>query len=149
MRLGACLILGAISWVVYRGLRALGWPFEATLCVALTLGLLPASQVIAAWAVGWPYAAAALLALGAFFAVDNALVLAPGAVNLRLQGRLLVQWLVGLALMVASALIYQPSAMFYVVPLAGALIAQRRRGVEGYRTMGRCSACRSWRLRSA
>jgi hypothetical protein len=129
MRLGACLILGAISWVVFRGLRALGWPFEATLCVALTLGLLPASQVIAAWAVGWPYAAAALLALGAFFAVDNALVLAPGAVNLRLQGRLLVQWLVGLALMVVSALIYQPSAMFYVVPLAGALIAQRRRGL--------------------
>jgi hypothetical protein len=127
MRLGACFILGAISWVMYRGLRALGWPFEASLCVALMLALMPASQVIAAWAVGWPYAAAALLALGAFFAVDNALALAPAALTLRLRVRLLCQWMVGLALMVVSALIYQPSAMFYVVPLAGALIAQRRR----------------------
>jgi hypothetical protein len=130
MRLGASLILSAISLVMFRGLRALGWSFEASLGVALMLGLLPASQVIAAWAVGWPYAAAALLALGAFFAVENALAMAPGADTLRLQGRLLAQWMVGLGLMVASALIYQPSALFYVVPLAAALIAQRRRGSE-------------------
>jgi hypothetical protein len=130
MRLGASLILGAVSLVLFRGLRALGWSFEASLCVTLMLGLLPASQVIAAWAVGWPYAAAALLALGAFFAVENALAIAPGTVTLRLQGRLLVQWMVGLGLMVISALIYQPSALFYVVPLAGALIAQRRRGLR-------------------
>jgi Glucosyl transferase GtrII len=128
MRLGASLILGAVSLVLFRGLRALGWSFEASLCVALMLGLLPASQVIAAWAVGWPYAATALLGLGAFFAVESALAMAPGAVTLRLQGRLLAQWMVGLGLMVISALIYQPSALFYVVPLAAALIAQRGRG---------------------
>ena len=46
-------------------------------------------------------------------------------------GRAAVQWLVALGLMVVSALIYQPSAMFYVVPLAAALISQR------HRTMGR------------
>jgi hypothetical protein len=34
---------------------------------------------------------------------------------------------VALGLMMVSALIYQPSALFYVVPLAGALIVQRRR----------------------
>jgi hypothetical protein len=130
MRLGACLILAAISWVMFRGLRALGWSPGASLVVALMLALLPASQVIAAWAVGWPYAAAALLALGAFFAVDNALAIAAGAVTLRLQGRLLLQWSVGLGLMVMSALIYQPSAMFYVVPLAGALIVERRRRLK-------------------
>ena len=38
-----------------------------SLCVAVLLALLPSAQVIAAWAVGWPYAAAALLAVGAFF----------------------------------------------------------------------------------
>ncbi|MGD0490388.1 MAG: glucosyltransferase domain-containing protein [Steroidobacteraceae bacterium] len=130
MRLGATLILGAIALVLFRGLRALGWSFEASLCVALMLGLLPASQVIAAWAVGWPYAATALLALGAYFAVENALAMAPDAVTPRLQGRLLAQWTIGLSLMVISALIYQPSALFYVVPLAGALIAQRRRGLK-------------------
>jgi hypothetical protein len=127
MRLAASLILGAISWVMFRGLRAFGWSFDASLGVALMIGLLPASQVIASWAVGWPYAATALIALGAFFAVENALAAAPAAVTRRLQGRLLVQWLIGLSLMVAGALTYQPSAMFYVVPLAGALIARRRR----------------------
>src|SRR6202041_1792524 len=45
MRPGASLILGAISLVMFRGLRALGWSFEASLGVALMLGLLPASQV--------------------------------------------------------------------------------------------------------
>jgi len=121
--------LGAIAWVMFRGLCALGWSFEASLGVALMLGLLPASQVIASWAVGWPYAMAALLALGAFFAVENALTLAPGAVTGRLQGRLLAHWLIGLGLLVSSALIYQPSALFYVVPLAAAVIAERRRGL--------------------
>jgi hypothetical protein len=129
MRLAASLILGAISWVMFRGLRALGWSFETSLCAALMIGLLPAAQVIAAWAVGWPYAATALLALGAFFTVENALALAPGAVTLATQGRLLAHWAIGLGLMVVSALIYQPSALFYLVPLTGALIAQRSRGL--------------------
>jgi len=34
-----------------------------------------------------------------------------------------------LGLMVVSALIYQPSALFYVVPLAAALIVQRHRSL--------------------
>ena len=41
--------------------------------------------------------------------------------------RAVSQWLVGAGLMVVSALIYQSSALFYVVPMAGALIAQRHR----------------------
>ena len=41
-------------------------------------------------------------------------------------GRTVGQWTLALGLMVVSALIYQPSALFYAVPLAGALIAQRR-----------------------
>src|SRR5258707_3657029 len=44
-------------------------------------------------------------------------------------GRPIGQWMVALGLMVVSALIYQPSAMFYVVPLAGALIVQRHRNL--------------------
>ena len=133
MRLAASLILGALSLVVFRGLRALGWSFNPSLCVAVMIGLLPASQVIAAWAVGWPYAAAALLALGACFAVDNALTMSAGTDGRRLRGRQIAQGLVGLGLLLVSTLIYQPSAMFYVVPLAGALIAQRQRGPK--RTM--------------
>jgi hypothetical protein len=126
MRLLASLILGAISLVLLRGLRALGWSFGAALSVALLVPLVPAAQVIAGWAVGWPYAATALLSLGVFFTAETALSMAPTASS----GRLLIQWVVALGLMVVSALIYQPSTLFYVVPLAGALIARRERGLK-------------------
>jgi len=123
LRLLGSLILGALSLVTFRGLRALGWTFNASTCVALALGLIPAAQVIAGWAVGWPYAATALLAFGVFFIADGAFAVGTKAGT----GRLLGQWLVALSLMVVSALIYQPSAMFYLVPLAAGLIARRDR----------------------
>lgn len=123
MRLGASLLLGAISLVCFRGLRALGWSFGSSLSVAVLLALMPSAQVIAAWAVGWPYAATALLAFGAFFTVEGALNMGMSAG----RGRVTVQWMVAIGLMVVGALIYQPSALFYVVPLAAALIAHRHR----------------------
>jgi len=123
MRFAASLLLGAISLVSFRGLRALGWSFSTSLSFAVLLALIPSAQVIAGWAVGWPYAAAALLAFGGFFTVEGALNVGMSAG----AGRAVGQWLVALGLMVVSALIYQPSAMFYVVPLAAALIAQRHR----------------------
>jgi hypothetical protein len=45
------------------------------------------------------------------------------------SGRIARQLLVALALLLVSALIYQPSAMFYVVPMTAALVAQRRRSL--------------------
>lgn len=133
LRLIAALLLGAISFVSYRGLRAVGWSINTSLCFAVLLSLVPSAQVIAGWAIGWPYAAAALLAVGGFFTVDGALV-----IGLRAGvGRALGQWTVALGLMVVSALIYQPSALFYLVPLAGALIAQRQRSlVQSLRWVG-------------
>jgi hypothetical protein len=125
LRFFAALLLGAISFVSFRGLRALGWSINTSLCFAVLLSLVPSAQVIAGWAVGWPYAATALLAIGGYFTVEGAL-----AVGLRAGiGRAVGQWTVAAGLMVVSALIYQPSALFYLVPLAGALIAQRRRGL--------------------
>jgi len=133
MRLAASMILGAISLVMFRGLRGLGWSFNASLSFAVMLALVPSAQVIAGWAVGWPYAATALLALGGFFTVEGALGIGRSAGT----GRAVGQWLLALCLMVVSALIYQPSALFYVVPLAGALIVQRRRNlVQTARWMG-------------
>ena len=123
MRLGASLLLGALSLVSFRGLRALGWPFSPALCFAVLLSLIPSAQVMAGWAVGWPYVATALLAFGAFFTVEGALTVGMSAG----PGRAVSQWMVALGLMVISALIYQPSALFYVLPLAGALIVQRQR----------------------
>jgi hypothetical protein len=125
LRFSAALLLGAISFVCFRGLRGLGWHFNTALCFAVLVGLLPSAQVIAGWAVGWPYAAAALLAIGGFFTVEGAM--AGG----RFTRRTVVQYAVAAGLMVVSALIYQPSALFYVVPLAGALIVQRHRNASG------------------
>jgi hypothetical protein len=125
MRFAATVLLGALSLVSFRGLRALGWSFNTSLCFALLLALIPSAQVIAGWAVGWPYAATALLAVGAFFTVEGALTLGMSGGVARAVG----QWLVAVGLMVVSALIYQPSALFYVVPLAGALIVQRHRSL--------------------
>jgi hypothetical protein len=123
MRLAASLLLGALSLVSFRGLRALGWSFTTSLCFAVLLALIPSAQVMASWAVGWPYVATALLAFGAFFTVEGALTVGMSAG----PGRAVAQWMVAVGLMVVSALIYQPSALFYVVPLAGALIVQRHR----------------------
>ena len=124
MRFLASLLLGAISLVMFRGLRALGWPQGTSLCVTMLLALLPSAQVIASWAVGWPYAAAALLSIGAFFTLEDSLTIGLRAGG----GRVLGQSVIGFSLLVVSALIYQPSALFYSVPLAGALIAHRQRG---------------------
>jgi hypothetical protein len=125
LRFVAALFLGAISLVSFRGLRAVGWSLNTSLCFAVLLSLVPSAQVIAGWAVGWPYAATALLAFGGFFTVEGALI-----VGLRAGvGRAISQWAVALGLMLMSALIYQPSAMFYLVPLAATLIAQRRRNL--------------------
>ena len=123
MRFAASLLLGALSLVSFRGLRALGWSFSTSLCFAILVSLIPSAQVIAGWAVGWPYAATALLAFGGFFTVEGALSIGMSAGTSRAVG----QWTVAIGLMVVSALIYQPSALFYLVPLAAALIVQRHR----------------------
>ncbi len=125
LRLIAAVLLGAISLVGFRGLRAVGWSVNTSLCFAVLLSLVPSAQVIAGWAVGWPYAATALLAFGGFFTAEGALALGLQAG----VGRAVRQWSVAWGLMLMSALIYQPSALFYLVPLAGALIAQRRRSL--------------------
>jgi hypothetical protein len=126
LRLGASLLLGALSLVSFRGMRSLGWSFNGSLCFAVLLSLMPSAQVIASWAIGWPYALAALLAVGGFFAADGALSVGLSAGPRRAVG----QWAVALGLMVVSALIYQSSSMFYAVPMAAALIVQRRRSLS-------------------
>jgi hypothetical protein len=126
MRLGASFLLGALSLVLLRGLRALGWSFGAALVVALLVPLVPSAQVMAGWAVGWPYVATALPAVGAFFAAETALSMTAGTATFRRM----TQWLVALGLMVVSALMYQPSALIYIVFMAAGLIARRDRSLK-------------------
>jgi len=123
LRCVSAMLLGAISLVMFRGLRGLGWSFGSSLSAAMLIALVPSSQVIAAWAVGWPYAITALLAVAAFFTAEGALPVGRGAST----GRIVGQWAIALGLLLVGALVYQSSVLFYLVPLAGALIAQRQR----------------------
>lgn len=125
MRFIASVLLGAMSLVMFRALRSLGWAFNSSLFFAVLLTLVPSAQVIAGWAIGWPYAATALLAIAGFFTVESALSVGTSAGI----GRALGQWSLGLLVMAITGLIYQPSALYYVVPLSGALIAQRQRNL--------------------
>ncbi len=122
MRFAAALLLGAVALACFRGFRNLGWSRNASLCFAFLLVLIPSSQVIASWAVGWPYAVTALLAIAGFFTADSALTS-----QREHFGRSVRQLSAALLVMVVSALIYQPSALFYAVPLAAALIVRRHK----------------------
>jgi hypothetical protein len=121
MRFVSALLLGVISVVMFKSLRSFGWSFTASLCFAVLVSLIPSAQVIASWAIGWPYAVTALLAIGGFFAAEGAMT--PG----NSSHRTVVQGGVAIGLMILCALIYQPSALFYVVPMTAALIVQRDR----------------------
>ena len=106
-------LLGSLALVMYRGLRALGWSSSSSLCVAVLVSLVPASQVIAAWAVGWPYAATALLAVAAFFTVEGALSVRRAAGTTRFVG----QWALGVALFLLGAntvLFFATGSRYYI-----------------------------------
>ena len=118
IRMLSALLLGAISFASYRLLRRIGWSVGSSLLLALWLGLVPSAQVMAGWAIGWPYSVAVLMALGAFALAEAALAAEPpGFSKVR-------QLLASVGLLAASALVYQPNALFYLVPLAAALIAR-------------------------
>jgi hypothetical protein len=124
MRFGSALLLGILALVSFRSLRSFGWSLNASLCFALLVVLVPSAQVVAGWAIGWPYAATALLAMGAFFVAEGAMTRGNS------PSRTIAQWGVALGLMIVCALTYQPSAMFYVVPLTARLIADRQRSPQ-------------------
>ncbi len=114
LRLASVFLLALIGIVLMRLLRRAGWPVLESGAVGLAITLLPAAQVTVGWSIAWPIALALLLSLGGFAAAD---------VALRHTGsRRWSAWAAGVAGYVAAGLIYQPSALFFVVPLAAALL---------------------------
>lgn len=115
IRLLSALLLGAVSLATYRLVRRIGWSASCGLLLALWLSLLPSAQVVAGWAIGWPYSVAVLTALAAFFFAERALR----------PEQSIPQGIGAVVLVATSALIYQPNALFYAVPVAAALVARR------------------------
>ena len=123
LRLGAVLLLVLVGVVLTRLMQRAGWSTFESAAVGLTLTTLPAAQVIVGWSIAWPLALSLLLALAGFAATDAALA--------RTGWRRLGVWAAGLAAYLAAGLIYQPSALFFVVPLAAALLLERTARVQG------------------
>ena len=141
MRFAASLLLGAISLVSFRGLRALGWSHrhQPVFCGAAEPGAIRASH----GGMGGRLAVRRDRAAGVRRHFSPSKAHWPLGLSAGL-GRAVAQWSVALGLMVVSALIYQPSALFYVVPLAGALIAQRHRSLHADGALGWDVISDSW-----
>lgn len=100
IRAGSIAGIGVLNIVSYRSLVRAEVGAATAICVALMLGLMPAYQVFASWAVAAPYPWAALLAAIAFNVQDAA------------------GWRRGMAsflLLTAATAIYQPAAMVFWV----------------------------------
>lgn len=96
--------IGGFAALVFYAFRRERQPLWLALVAALTIGLLPAFQVFAAWAVCAPYPYAAILSGGAFLTLSAAdagkAIAAP-----RVLG--------AVALLAAGLMIYQPAAMAF------------------------------------
>lgn len=110
LRLAGAAGLGLAAAALFGLLLRVGWHWPAAGFAAAMTVLAPAAQIVAGWATAWPYPVAALLALGGF-ALANA-------------NREDYPWLRrtgAVVLVTASALIYQPNSLLYLVGIAAVL----------------------------
>jgi hypothetical protein len=124
LRLASVLFLTGAGWLLWRQLRRSGWTEAEAAALGLAVPLLPAAQVVAAWAIAWPLAVALLLAVGGFTLIESNLA--------RSDWRRSAGVLGGALLYCIAGLIYQSNALFAVVPLAGALLLRPQGGVANH-----------------
>lgn len=101
------LCIGGIAVLLYLVLRRLGWSSVWSALFAALMSMLPAAQVDVSWAICWPHVVGGLFGITGFLAAN--------------QGKMLRR-LVGIMLVTAGALIYQPNSLFYLVPVAAGLV---------------------------
>ena len=114
LRLGSVFLLVLVAMGLMALMRRSGWSGVESAAAGFAITLLPAAQITVGWAIAWPIALSVLLALGGFAATDSALA--------RTGWRRVGAWCAGLAAYLAAGLIYQPSVLFFTVPLAAALL---------------------------
>lgn len=119
MRLGCVCLLTLLGLALWRQLYQSGWTEIEAATIGLGVTLLPAAQITAAWAIGWPYALALLLSVAGFSAIETELE----------RGGLkrFVALLGGCLIYALSALIYQSDSLFAVVPIAAVLLVRTGR----------------------
>lgn len=145
LRLTSALLFGAVAAGVFLLLVTLKWDRWTAAAVAAVFTVMPATQIVVAWAVGWPLPLALLLSLAAFVVTRWAIAggrirrsLVPGDVTPARRGPAFCRrwWVWAVVLLAASALVYQSNACFYVSLIGAALWRRRRwparRGLEWF-----------------
>lgn len=107
------VVAAVLAWLLEK---RQGWgALEAWLTGAL-ITMLPSAQVLIGWAICWPQNMATALSLVAFALNDWGL-------SHWGSKRRISACAGGTSVLIAAILIYQPSGLFYVVPMAGGVIA--------------------------
>ena len=114
LRVASAISLGVLAAAFFLVLCRQAWPACLAAVTAALLVLLPSAQLAASWGVSWAHVVGAWLGLAAFAAVEEGLALAQ-------PWRRVAALVVALACLLAATLIYQPSAMFYLVGVAAGL----------------------------
>lgn len=126
LRAAGAISLGLVAAGLYFVLRRQRWADGWAALTAALLVLLPSGQLIAGWGICWPHMVAAGLGLAAFAAAEQGLTTAG-------RGRR-AAWLgLAIAAVVAGALDYQSSVMFYLAGVAAGL--GRRLATPGRRPL--------------
>jgi hypothetical protein len=113
-RLLTVVELALLAIVLWRHFEFSGWPQVDAAFAAFAIVMLPAAQVAAGWAIGWPWVASLLLSVAGFMAVDTELEKGGLKRTMGVVG--------GIFIYAMSALIYQSNVMFAVVPLAATML---------------------------
>lgn len=119
LRLTSVLLLTMLALALWRQLYQSGWTEVEAAAIGLGIVLLPAAQVTASWATGWPYALTLLLAVAGFSAIETELERGGLKRAVALFGGCMIYMLAGL--------IYQSNAVFAVVPIAAVLMVRTGR----------------------
>ncbi|HVT74311.1 MAG TPA: hypothetical protein VHD61_14340 [Lacunisphaera sp.] len=119
MRFLGVALLTLLAIALWRQLFQSGWSEIEAAAIGLGLVLLPAGQVMASWASGWPLVLALLLAVAGFSAIETELE----------RGGLkrVVALLGGCLIYSLAAFIYQANAFFALVPIVAVLLVRSGR----------------------
>jgi hypothetical protein len=119
LRLTTVCLLTLLGLALWRQLYQSGWTEVEAAAIGLGVILLPAAQITAGWAIGWPYALALLLSVAGFSAIETELERGGLKRFVALAG--------GCMIYALAALIYQSDALFAVVPIAAVLLVRTGR----------------------
>ncbi len=119
LRLTTVCLLTVLGLAMWRQLYQSGWSEVDAAAIGLGVALLPAAQIVAGWAIAWPFPLALVLAVAGFSAIETELE----------RGGLkrFVALLGGCLIYALAALIYQSNAVFAVVPIAAVLLVRTGR----------------------